>query len=210
MRLSKARKEIVTAVMKDTIVEAAGSVLEQHGVGGMTMDRVASTAGLTAGSLYNYFRNKDDLVQFIYERLVEPFFQTLEEIAAGEMPAPKKLEKIVRMGLERAAQDRALIRLLLDSGRESEIRSKARPRALRIITGVFAQGIHEGTFRQHNPAHAGRMFHGCFAGLFDMHVEGASSADINEYAETLIVASSTAFSPQCEASFTSDKEKQHG
>ena len=125
MRLSKARKEIVNAVMKDTIVEAAGSVLEQHGVGGMTMDRVATSAGLTAGSLYNYFRNKDDLVQFIYERLVEPFFHMLEEIAATEMPAPKKLEKIVRAGLEHANRDRAIIRLLLDSGRESEIRSKA-------------------------------------------------------------------------------------
>ena len=116
MRLSKARKEIVTAVMKDTIVEAAGSVLEQHGVSGMTMDRVATTAGLTAGSLYNYFRNKDDLVQFIHERLVEPFFQMLEEIAAADMRAPKKLEKIVYMGLERVSQDKALIRLLLDSG----------------------------------------------------------------------------------------------
>lgn len=210
MRLSKARKEIVNAVMKDTIVEAAGSVLEQHGVGGMTMDRVASTAGLTAGSLYNYFRNKDDLVQFICDRLVEPFFQMLEEIAAADMPAPQKLEKIVYSGLERASRERALIRLLLDSGRETEIRLKARPRALRIFTGIFAQGFQEGSFRPHNPAHAGRMFHGSYAALFDMQIEGASGEEMKEYAQTLVAAFAAAFAPQSMMSILAEKEEQHG
>ena len=87
MRLSKARKEFVTAMMKDTIFEAAGSVLEEHGVNGITMDRVAATAGLAKGSLYNYFQDKDKLVRFLYAQLVEPFYQVIEEIADGDLPA---------------------------------------------------------------------------------------------------------------------------
>jgi AcrR family transcriptional regulator len=202
MRLSKARKEIVNAVMKDTIVEAAGSVLEEHGVDGMTMDRVATTAGLTAGSLYNYFRNKDDLVRFICERLVEPFFQMLEEIAATDMPAPKKLEKIVFSGLERGSRDGALIRLLRDSGRETEIRLKARPRALRIFTGIFNQGIQEGSLCQHNASYASRMFHGCYAGLFDMQMDGAANWEIKEYAQAIVEASAVAFTMRPETKST--------
>ena len=66
MRMSKARKACVSAMMKDTIFEAATSVLEQHGVGGMTMEGVATTAELGTASLYTYFREQDELLQFIY------------------------------------------------------------------------------------------------------------------------------------------------
>ena len=95
MRLSKAKREVVSAVRKDTIVGAAGSVLEEHGVDGMTMDRVAAVAGLAKGSLYNYFEDKDDLLRFVYARLIEPFLLSIEEIAHGELAAPEKLERIV-------------------------------------------------------------------------------------------------------------------
>jgi AcrR family transcriptional regulator len=210
MRLSKTRKEIVTAVMKDSICQAAGSVLEQHGIGGMTMDRVATTAGLTAGSLYNYFRNKEDLLQFIYARLVEPFFQTLEEIAKAPLTAPQKLEKIVRYGLERCVQERCVIRLLVDSGEERQVRTRARPRAMRIFTEIFAQGICERSFPPHNPAHTGRMFNGCFAGLFDLQVEGAAREEMQEYAETLIAAARSAFSLHSQTGRGLDGDTQHG
>jgi AcrR family transcriptional regulator len=192
MRLSKARKEIVNTVMKDTIFEAAGSVLELHGVGGMTMDRVATSAGLAAGSLYNYFRNKEEMLQFVYARLVEPFFELFEKIAASEHSAPEKLEMIVRMGLERSIQERGLIRLLVESGQDLHIRGQVRPRALRILTDIFAQGIREGSFRPHNPAHTARMFHGCYAGLFDLQAEGAPPDDVQEYVEDLIGAAAAA------------------
>ena len=152
MRLSKARKEIVTAMMKDTIVEAAGSVLEQHGVGGMTMDRVATTAGLTAGSLYNYFRNKEELLQFIFDRLTDPLLQSFEETLKSDLPAPQKLEAILRTVLERSSQDKGLIRLLAESGQDRHIKRTVRPRVLKILTRVFEQGAAEGSFRRHNAA----------------------------------------------------------
>jgi len=210
MRLSKARKEIVNRVMKDTICEAAGSVLERHGVCGITMDRVASTAGMAAGNLYNYFRNKEDLLQFIYARLVEPFFQTLEEIAASEQSAPEKMEKIVRAGLERSNQERGLIRLLVESGQDLRIRSKVRPRALRMFAEIFSQGIREGSFRPHNPAHSARMFHGSFAGLFDLQAEGAAAEDVQEYVEGLVAAASVAMAIPAKDHLPSNCETHHG
>jgi len=194
MRLSKARKEIVTAVMKDTICDAAESVLEQHGIGGITMDRVAATAGLTAGSLYNYFRNKEELLRLIIARLVEPFFKSMEEIAHATLTAPDKLEKIIRVGWQQCTEERGLIRLLVDSGQDREVRSQARPRALQIFAEIFAQGIRDGSFPPHNPAHSSRIFHGGMAGLFDLQVEGTPSSDVKEYVETLIVAARNAFS----------------
>ena len=128
MRLSKARSEFVTTMMKDTIFEAADSVLQQHGVNGITMDRVATTAGLAKASLYNYFEDKDDLLQFIYARLVEPFFHAMEDIAYGDLPAPRKLEKMLGMALEHSEKHKGVIRLLAELGQErNEVKKRYSP-----------------------------------------------------------------------------------
>ena len=44
------------------------------------MDRVASKVGVATASLYNYFRDKNELLQYTYNRMVEPFFQAVEEV----------------------------------------------------------------------------------------------------------------------------------
>ena len=194
MRLSKARKKFVTAMMKDTIFEAAGTVLQEHGVTGITMDRVATTAGLAKGSLYNYFEGKDDLLRFVYTRLVDPFFQAIEEIAQGESRA-RKLEKILRTAFERGDQHKAIIRLLAETGQAHyEIKKRTRPRFLRILVSIFERGIVEGVFRSHNPAHTARMFLGCLSELFELQMDGASSEETNEYLGMLIDAALHGFS----------------
>jgi TetR/AcrR family transcriptional regulator, multidrug resistance operon repressor len=188
MRLSKARKACVAAMMKDTIFEAASSVLEQHGASGLTMDRVATTVGVATGSLYNYFQDKDELLRLFFSRLVEPFLRAIEEIAAAELPAPRKLEKILRTAWEYAIKHKGLIRLLAGTDRVGQIRKETRRRFLRILTAIFEQGIQEGSFRPHNPAHTGRMFHGCLSELFELQADAALNEEVNDYVGVLIDA----------------------
>ena len=59
-RLSKTGKEMLTAMMKESIFEAATAVLSEHGVDGTTMNRVAEAADLAKSSLYDYFPSKED------------------------------------------------------------------------------------------------------------------------------------------------------
>ena len=77
-RLSKARKELLTTMMKESIFEAATSVLCEHGVDGTTMNRVAEAAELAKSSLYDYFPSKDELLEFVSDRL------------AGALPAGRR------------------------------------------------------------------------------------------------------------------------
>jgi AcrR family transcriptional regulator len=182
-------------MMKDAIFEAASSLLEQHGTGGLTMNRVATKVGFATASLYNYFQDKDDLLQFCYSRLVEPCIQAIEEAARADLPARQKLERICRTALEHAVKHKGLIRLLAGRDYDSEIRRNNRPRVVQIFTTVFEQGIKEGSFRPHNATHTGRMFHGCLSELFDLQAGGASDQEINSFAETLIGAILNGFSP---------------
>lgn len=56
---------------RDAIVEAAIRVLDAQGMEGLSMRRVAQELGTGAGSLYWHVRNKEELFQLIFERVVE-------------------------------------------------------------------------------------------------------------------------------------------
>ena len=71
-RLSERRRELLTSMMQDSIYEAVAAVLAEHGIRGMTMDRVAEQAEVAKGSLYNYFPNKQALLQFVHEKALAP------------------------------------------------------------------------------------------------------------------------------------------
>jgi AcrR family transcriptional regulator len=187
-RLSKTRKEMLTTLMKESIFKAATVVLCEHGVVGTTMNRVAEAADLAKSSLYDYFPSKDDLLAFIFDRLVAPFMHALEEIVRTHLPAPQKLERVLRIGFEHCTEHKAIIRLLKHSEQEGPLKKKTRPRILEAFTTIFEQGIQEGSFQPHNPAHTGRAFLGAFSELFDLQASNASEEVVREYLEMLIDA----------------------
>jgi AcrR family transcriptional regulator len=185
-RLSEARKEMLTTMMKESIFEAATSVMSEHGVDGTTMNRVAAAADLAKSSLYDYFPSKDDLLEFVSERLVAPFMQAVEETLRADLPAPQKLARIVRIAFENGTRHKAIVRLLVQSNQEYRMKQKTRPQVVEAFTAIFAQGIKEGSFHPHNPAHTGRMFLGAVRELFELLASNASEEAANEYADVLI------------------------
>ncbi len=54
-----------------TILVAAARVLHQHGFKRLSTNRVAKVAGVSVGSLYQYFSGKEDLLGQLAERRVE-------------------------------------------------------------------------------------------------------------------------------------------
>ncbi len=196
MRLSKARKACVTAMMKDTIFEAASSLLAQHGAGGVTMNRVASRVGVAIGSLYNYFQDKNELIAFCYARLIEPCFAAIQEAADSDLPAEQKLVTILRVTLEHSVKHKGLIRLLAGIDQNSEVRKNLRPRMLKILTTIFEKGIQDGTFRRHDPTHTARIYLGCLMELIELQAGGASDEEVHKFGETLLDAIVNGFSIQ--------------
>ncbi len=63
------------------LLEAAARVLELHGFEGFNTNAVAERAGVSIGSLYQYFRGKDALLSGLLEREVAPLLAIGEELA---------------------------------------------------------------------------------------------------------------------------------
>ncbi|PAU51281.1 hypothetical protein BZL41_26770 [Pseudomonas sp. PIC25] len=55
--------------MVEILLEASGRVIERQGLGSLTTNRVAAEAGVSVGSLYQYFANKQELLEALLDRM---------------------------------------------------------------------------------------------------------------------------------------------
>ena len=170
-RLSTTRKELLTAMMKEAIYDAAVAVLAEHGVDGMTMDRVAAAAGVAKGSLYCYFHGKQDLLRLVHAKLIDPILKTAEDVIGADMPATRKLEAVVRAVFDQLARHHGVFSLLL---KDDAVRLVLKPRrrtnreiAVGQFAVIFRQGIEQGLFARRDPAQLAEMFMGALGGLWE-------------------------------------------
>lgn len=54
--------------MVDSIIEASAKVVAEEGLAALTTNRVADVAGVSNGSLYQYFHDRQDLLEALTER----------------------------------------------------------------------------------------------------------------------------------------------
>ncbi len=161
-RLTVIRKQALDEMMKEALYEATVAVLSEHGVDGMTMDRVALQAGVAKGSLYRYFRSKRDLLEFVYTKLLDPIFQSLEEMAAKKQPAIASLAEQLRTLLEHVAKHIQVHKLLFEDDAAHGLLQSSERRTVEAasqrLAGIFRQGIAEGVFRPQDPLMLAHMY----------------------------------------------------
>jgi AcrR family transcriptional regulator len=62
------------------IISAAEGVFSKKGFAEARMDDIAEKTGLSKGTLYNYFKSKDDLIIAILDRIFQREFKAFEQI----------------------------------------------------------------------------------------------------------------------------------
>lgn len=100
------------------ILEASARVFAEFGYAAGTTNRIAERAGVSIGSLYEYFPNKDALLVALMEAHVAEG-QAILAAAAAEvvdsgLPLRKVAERLVRAMIDLHARDRALHRVLFE------------------------------------------------------------------------------------------------
>lgn len=86
------------------IVDAVGVVLAERGLDNMTTNHVADAAGVSIGSLYQYFGDKDELVEALMESMSKTVTQEFHEQAiklnVNALPLHQVVELAIRYGLQ--------------------------------------------------------------------------------------------------------------
>lgn len=73
--------------MVDTLIDATARVIAQRGLDGTTTPAIAEAAGVSVGSLYQYFDDKDALIAALLEKMIGDLTSILDGQAAlaGQM-----------------------------------------------------------------------------------------------------------------------------
>ena len=77
----------VSEERKDQIMNAAEEVFSQKGFNDARMDDIAEETGLSKGTLYLYYKSKDDLIIAILERLFQREFKAFGKLDLASMSA---------------------------------------------------------------------------------------------------------------------------
>jgi TetR/AcrR family fatty acid metabolism transcriptional regulator len=151
---------------RDAILRAAIDTFAARGFFNAQVADVARAAGVAAGTVYLYFRGKDDLLISIFERTMKAAIADGRASVAGLTEPRERLREIARVHLDRMGRDRALaIVFQVELRQSTKFMERFSATHLReylgIIRDVIAEGQAAGTFRASiNPTLAAKLFFG--------------------------------------------------
>ncbi|MDD5698872.1 MAG: TetR/AcrR family transcriptional regulator [Victivallaceae bacterium] len=161
-KLSEKMKALVSENMRHVILETSERIIIRDGLDNLTMKQLAEEAEISAGSIYNYFQNKEEIVSGIMDRAFERLLDSLEAIAGRPLPAADKLRAMAVFMFGDFPQVRKLHEALmhrLPPPDRKNLRNRHR-RLLDILTGTIRQGIEAGEFSVCEPVLAASAFLG--------------------------------------------------
>jgi len=91
------RKEREKEIRRESIIDAAQKVFFEKGLFASTMDEIAETAELSKGTLYLYYRSKEDLYLTVMMRGLDILRQRMEEIVRRDEPAVRRMLDLTEM-----------------------------------------------------------------------------------------------------------------
>lgn len=127
----------------DTILAATARVLVKRGFDGLTTNAVADAAGVSIGSLYQYFPNKEALVAALIERHVETMNSAVlsELTRVAQLPIPEAVRAVIELTIRAHSREPELHRVLTEQvprvGRMAKLR-ELEAISHRMVAGVLA------------------------------------------------------------------------
>ena len=143
---------------KNQILNAAEQVFTQKGLDLARMDDIANETGLSKGTLYLYFKSKDDLIIAILDRIFQGVFKQLARRKTAELTATEAIYWFT----EEAIRDyKSMLRLmpvayeflaLAFRNRTVQLALKQYFRHyMDVLAPIIQHGIETGEFRQVDP-----------------------------------------------------------
>jgi AcrR family transcriptional regulator len=188
-RYSRKQKAALDTLMRDDVYRQALEIIEAEGLPGLTLDRLAKLIGISRATLYNYFDDRDAIVDFVEERTFLPLFETLAEIADGEAAPVAKLEAIAGEVFTGVYENRALVVALTPEKHCAANRARQTERrcsVLDTVRRVVEEGARSGVFRKLPPDLVAELFVATLSGLIDAMAHSGEFRMAEELVPTLM------------------------
>lgn len=150
---SNGQGRAIVADKREAILRAAIKVFAIKGYFNSKVADIAKEAGIADGTVYLYFKSKDEILHSVFDRAMEEFIsEGKKEIAEIEDPQ-EKLRRIAKLHLKRLGADRDMAVVFQVELRGStkfmeEFSAAGFADYLEIISEIFEEGQKQGVFRK--------------------------------------------------------------
>ena len=132
----------------DRILDAAIEVFAEKGFHNARISDIAKRAGVADGTIYLYFRNKDDVLLTIFEEKMGVLIAGLQHALVGVDDPLERIRTFARYHFRQVNDHRALAEVLqIELRLSNKFLKEYRPEKLWEYLGMFAAIIHEGQAR---------------------------------------------------------------
>jgi TetR/AcrR family fatty acid metabolism transcriptional regulator len=151
---------------RERILAAAERVFARRGFFASRVSEIAKDAGVADGTIYLYFKSKDDLLISLFENRMKQVNEALRTAIANEKTTHGRLRAFIKTYLQLIHDEPAATEVLTIELRQSNKFMKEYENAefadfLRMLGGLIAKGQEAGELDDDVPAHiAARMIFG--------------------------------------------------
>ncbi|ANU22238.1 TetR/AcrR family transcriptional regulator [Planococcus donghaensis] len=149
-------RERKAAKKKEDILRSASLVISRNGYQNATMEDIAAELLMTKGSLYYYFKNKEELLYNCHNLILSSAMEKLESICSEEISSMDKMKKVIKAHLDIAIREKEVFNLIvkpeqLFSEENIEEIIEKRDNYAKIFDRIIAEGVKNEEFTISNP-----------------------------------------------------------
>jgi TetR/AcrR family fatty acid metabolism transcriptional regulator len=135
----------------EKIIDAAVTVIAMHGYHQSQVSKIAKEAGVADGTIYLYFKNKEDLLVSVFNEKMGSFIEKTENELKGRQSAVEKLHTLIEMHFKQLEADHELSIVtqleLRQTNRDLRVKiGEVLKRYLTLIDHILKDGMESGTF----------------------------------------------------------------
>jgi AcrR family transcriptional regulator len=180
----------VSEERKDQIIEAAIRVFARKGFYEARMDDIVAESGLSKGTLYWYFKSKDEVIGAILEHFFGFELHEIEDVLSKEEKVSDKLILLVHRAAAELKHMAEVIPITLDfysaAARKKQVQASLKnyfDAYLSLLAGLIQQGIDRGEFRPVDAMETAVGIGSLYEGLITLWVIDPQRVDLDRNGE---------------------------
>ena len=184
--LGKTRKEVIKEFRTAELLEAARQVFAKKGFHAATVDDIATAAGVSKGTVYLYYRSKQEVYWAVFEHGITALYSELQGRLEAEQTPESKVRAFIEIKIRYFELNRDFFRIYfseLGSGLSHPAQMPPRFEEMylqqaRLLEGALQQGIQSKAIRQIRTDTAAVAISDLVRGVTIQRVLGWSTKDV--------------------------------
>ncbi|WP_028582834.1 TetR/AcrR family transcriptional regulator [Desulfogranum japonicum] len=143
------KKELLDQLLRQEIVQVILTMIQEGTP--ITMDEVARRCGVSKGTLYNYFQNKEELLDHVHRAIIGPILNAHQQIFESQEDPLTRLHKFIESVFAIHERIATYFRFVWENKTAEDVYRERVEALMHPIAKICQEGIDKGEFINVDP-----------------------------------------------------------